>query len=145
ADNADRQRKMIQDREKRILDSISDAFGSIDEHSRLIHANKQLAALTLQPLPQIVGKEIWEILPELAAPTARAELERSLRDETHVRLEIYFSRSGCWYEVRLYPQERGLSIFCHNITEQKRGEERLRESEERLRLASEAARIGTWT
>ena len=92
ADHADRQRKMIQQREKRILDSISDAFGSIDQHWRFIHANEQMADLILQSLPEILGKEIWGLLPELAAADTRTELERALREQTPVRMDLYISR-----------------------------------------------------
>src|SRR5215471_11332289 len=52
---------------------------------------------------------------------------------------------GRWYETSAYPQAQGLSLFSHEITDRKRAEQSLRESEERLRLAPEAARIGTWT
>jgi PAS domain S-box-containing protein len=133
------------ERERRILNSVSDAFGAVDENWRFVHANEKLATLTGQPLGELPGKPAWEVWPELAEPPVREELERALRDQTSARVEVFMPRLDRWYETNAYPQPHGLSLFSLDITDRKQAEEVLREAGDRLRLAPEAARIGIWT
>lgn len=133
------------ERERTILSSISDAFGSVDEDWRFVHANERLAMLTAKPLGELLGKQAWQVWPELAETPVREALERAFRDRIPVRVEVFVQHLSRWYETSAYPQARGLSLFSRDITERKRAEEILREAEERLRLAPEAARIGIWT
>jgi PAS domain S-box-containing protein len=133
------------ERERRILNSVSDAFGALDENWRFVHANEKLATLTGQPLGELPGKLAWEVWPELAEPPVREELERALREQTAARVEVFMPRLDRWYETNAYPQPHGLSLFSLDITDRKHAEEVLREAGDRLRLAPEAARIGTWT
>lgn len=137
--------EVSRERERTILNSVSDAFGSVDENWRFVHANARLATLTGHPLVELLGKQAWEAWPELAETPAREELERARRDQVPVRVEVFMPRLGCWYETSAYPQACGLSLFSRDITDRKRAEEILREAEERLRLAPEAARMGVWT
>ncbi|HVN06439.1 MAG TPA: PAS domain S-box protein [Bryobacteraceae bacterium] len=132
-------------RERTILNSVSDGVGSLDEHWQFVHANEQLARLTLLPATELLGKRLWDAWPELAERRARQELKRAFDEHVPVRFEVCIPRLDCWYETCAYPQKLGLSLFSHDITDRKRAERLLRESEERLRLAPEAARIGTWT
>lgn len=137
--------EIARDRETTILNSISDAFGSVDENWHFVHANDRLATLTGLPLEELIGKEAWGAWPELGVAPARRELERARREQVLVRVEIFAPGLGRWYETSAYPQAHGLSLFSRDITDRKRAEEILREAEERLRLAPEAARIGIWT
>jgi PAS domain S-box-containing protein len=132
-------------RERRILNSVSDAFGALDENWRFVHANEKLATLTGQPLSELPGKPAWDVWPELWEPPIRQQLERALREQTPARVEVFMPRLDRWYETNAYPQPHGLSLFSLDITDRKHAEEILREAGDRLRLAPEAARIGTWT
>ena len=145
ADKAHGEAKEARDRERTILNSISDGFGALDADWQFVHANEQLAALTRLPLTELLGKRLWDAWPELAESPARQELQRASDQQVPVRIEVFIPRLNCWHETCAYPQERGLSLFSHDITDRKQAERLLRESEERLRLAPEAARIGIWT
>jgi PAS domain S-box-containing protein len=132
------------ERERDILNSISDAFGSVDESWQFLHANERFATLTGHPLGQLPGKRAWDAWPELAESPVRGELERAMREQIPARVEVFMPRLQRWYETSAYPQAGGLSLFSRDITDRKHAEEILREAEDRLRLAPEAARIGIW-
>jgi PAS domain S-box-containing protein len=132
------------ERERAILNSISDAFGSLDENWQFLHANERFAMLTSQALDQLPGKKAWDVWPELAEAPVREELERALREQIPVRVEVFMPRTRRWYETSAYPLARGLSLFSRDITDRKHSEEILREAQDRLRLAPESARIGIW-
>jgi PAS domain S-box-containing protein len=48
-----------------------------------------------------------------------------------------------WYNVHVYPHEDGIAVYFQVITERKRTEESLRESEERLRNAQRIGKLGS--
>ncbi|MFN7992690.1 MAG: PAS domain S-box protein [Bryobacteraceae bacterium] len=145
ADHASTEAEAARERESRILNSISDSFGSLDAEWKFTHANARLGVLTGLEQPHLLGRSLWDVWPELNGSAARRELERAMRNRVSVRSEWHSAAADRWYEISTYPQAAGLSLFIHEITERKRAERILRDSEERLRLAPEAARMGIWT
>jgi PAS domain S-box-containing protein len=145
AANAQRQALVARERQERILNSISDAFGALDADGRVTYTNQNLAAITNQRQNDLLGKQIWEVLPELADNGPKDALRRAFQERVATRFEVFVSHLSCWYEMSAYPLDLGLSLFCRDMTERKEAERILRESEERLRFAPEAAMIGTWT
>src|SRR5215472_451781 len=145
AAEADSKAEAARERERTILNSVSDAFGSLDENWQFVHANEKLALLTGHAAGELLGKQVWEVWPELAGSPAKEDLERAFQEKLAVRVETFMRQLGRWYETSAYPQACGLSLFTHDITDRKLAEKVLREAEERFRLAPEAARIGTWT
>jgi PAS domain S-box-containing protein len=141
---AKRETESALERERAMLNSISDAFGSLDENWQFLHANERFATLTGQALQQLRGMKAWDAWPELAEASVREELERAMREQIPVRVEVFEPRTQRWYETSAYPLAGGLSLFSRDITDRKHSEEILREAEDRLRLAPESARIGIW-
>jgi PAS domain-containing protein len=93
----------VRARERAILNSISDAFGSLDAEWRFVHANENLAALTSLPVSGLLGKSVWEVWPELAAHPAREEIERAAQTRTPRRVEVFMPVANRWYETCAYP------------------------------------------
>ena len=58
--------------------------------------------------------------------------------------EAYYAPCGVWYEVHAYPDTTGFSVYFRDISEWKRAERALRESEVSLRRVQAAAKTGTW-
>ena len=62
-----------------------------------------------------------------------------------VRLEAISPILGHWVDMSIYPAaEGGLSVYFRDISEKKRGEAELRESEARFRLTAEAVPQIVW-
>ncbi len=114
------------ERERAILNSISDAFGSLDENWQFLHANERFATLTGQELDQ-PGKSPRRVA-QLAEAPVREELERAMREQIPVRVEVFMQRANRWYETSAYPLARGLSVFSRDITDRKHSEVILREA-----------------
>jgi len=147
---SERRRRELEAANRRVvqvLDSITDGFMTLDREWRVVYANRR-AEETIGRLRRspdgLVGKVLWEEFPDLVGSMIQREYERAVRDGVTVQFEFFYPPLGAWFELRGYPSPDGLSVYFQDVTDRKRGEESLRESEERLRMAVEAGRMGTW-
>jgi PAS domain S-box-containing protein len=83
----------------------------------------------------------------LFAATGEALSKVALSGEP-ARFEYCDAASDRWFDASAYPVDppemRRVAVLLRDITDHKRAESALRESEERLRMALEAGRMGAW-
>jgi diguanylate cyclase (GGDEF)-like protein/PAS domain S-box-containing protein len=119
-----------------VLESITDAFFALDREWRFTYVNAQAEDLFSNAREDLVGERIWE------DPTFHPHYRKAVEEGATVRFEARYPQSGAWYSVRAYPSASGLSVYLQDITERKKAEEALKESEERFRSTFEDAPIG---
>jgi PAS domain S-box-containing protein len=119
------------------LESISDAFYTIDHNYRFIYANQAAKQFFRIDEQQLIGRIIWEVFPSLIGTTSQQQLTIASSSKQPVQFEDYILPYNQWFEVKAYPSEFGLSVHSHNITERKRTADKLLESEKSFRLLAE--------
>ena len=106
-----------------VMERISDGFGSLDRDWRYTFVNERLAQMVGRRREDLLGRHIWTEFPE-AIGTPVYEAYRSAMDEQkRIDLKHYYPPFGRWFQHRFYPSAEGLSVFSHDITEEKRAEE----------------------
>jgi PAS domain S-box-containing protein len=143
-------RDLLQQRET-VLTSISDAFSALDREWRYIYVNDKVAELAGLPKEEIIGRVIWEIFPDAVGTEFHLRCAHVRKTGQPEHFEAYYKPWDKWLDTRIYPTKEGLVIFRGDVTERKKQEELLHESqrklkelEERSRLAVEAADVGTF-
>ncbi|HEX8338858.1 MAG TPA: PAS domain S-box protein, partial [Pyrinomonadaceae bacterium] len=127
------------ERRANILDRIEDGFVAFDREWRVTYINRQAARLIsrLQKDPgELVGKNVWEELPDLVGSKPYEEYHRAVAEQVTTHFEFYYPLIESWLHVRAYPSQDGLSVFFQDVTERKRAEAALG----RYQLLSERAR-----
>ncbi|MBD2013429.1 PAS domain S-box protein [Microcoleus sp. FACHB-53] len=125
-----------------ILESITDAFFALDKDWRYTYLNRQAELLLQRKREELLGQVMWDEFPEAVGSTFDREYHRAVSEQVSVEFESFYPPLNVWFEVHAYPSREGLSVYFRNISDRKRAEAALRESEERFHQAFENAAIG---
>jgi PAS domain S-box-containing protein len=119
-----------------ILESINDAFFSLDREWRFTYLNSVFARFLGRRAEDLIGKVLWEEYPWMLGTVYEESYRQAVRDQTPVRFEAPGVISGRWYQVYAYPSsDDGLSVFCTDIDERRKA----REDVEQARAEAEEA------
>ncbi len=114
---------------KNILESINDGFAAFDRQWRCTYVNDRATELSRISREQILGKNVWELYPNSAGTTIHAELCHAMEAGVSVHFEEHYTPFDLWFEVDAYPTKDGLAVFGRDVTERKRFNERLQQTQ----------------
>ncbi|YAF95132.1 MAG: GAF domain-containing protein [Nodularia sp. CChRGM 3473] len=127
-----------------LLESISDAFFALDQEWQFTYINGQAARLMQKTQNQLLGKNIWQAMPELIETKFYHEYHRAIAEQISVEFEEFYPPLNSWFRVHAYPGRDGLSVYFQDITEWQQTAAALRQSEERWQLALHGNNDGIW-
>jgi diguanylate cyclase (GGDEF)-like protein/PAS domain S-box-containing protein len=122
-----------------MLDNIGDAFFAVDRDWRIIYANRKAAAFVGVDIEESIGRPLLEVAPMLEGSALLEHYRKAMDSGEAGVLQSRWEASGAWVEARACPTEDGLSVYFHDITDQRRAADALRRSEQRFRSLFEQA------
>ena len=117
----------------RVLESIGDAFYALDRDWRATYVNQKTAALIGRDKEELLGKTLWEIVPDFLRPAVHTQFTQAMETGRNTIFVEYYEAVDAWTEIRLYPHADGISVFFHDITKRRKADEAVRIGEHRLR------------
>ena len=111
------------------LESMSDAFFTLDSEWRFTYLNPQTEVILGRRREDLVGKDLWEAFPEAVGSRFDEEFRRASREGVPVRFEEVYEPRGRTLDVRAYPVPDGLAIYFCDVTTERSHEERLRQAQ----------------
>ena len=102
-----------------VLESISDAFYSLDREWRFTYVNEHAQRVLERPRGDLLGRSFWEVFPYKAEMAYHPEFHRALATGQPAAFELYSAPLKKWLGVHAYPSEEGLSVYVQDITERK--------------------------
>jgi formate hydrogenlyase transcriptional activator len=115
-----------------ILESIGDAFYSLDKALRFTYVNRKTEELWAMRREDLLGKDFLEVFPQAVGTPGYHECMRALNQGCIVNFEALSPILNRWVEVSVYPTTTGLSIYFRDVTDRKIAIDELRRSEERF-------------
>jgi len=141
-----------------VLDNAPVGLGFLDHELRIRRSNRALTAMSERALGTVLGREIWDVLPELRGP-----LEDRLRSVVNggrmvpnVEASVPSAANPGLlrhFQLSFYPMRDadgtagsdGAGVVITDVTTRTRVERRLKQSEERFRSLIEATASIVWT
>jgi PAS domain S-box-containing protein len=124
-----------------ILASIPDGHYELDREWRFVRINDRALAYFGRDR-ELIGQSFWDVFPATRGSAFEEQYRKAVSESTSTHFEeksVVFTDT--WVEFHAYPtEERGLSVFFRDITEEKRAKIALQESEQRW--ATTLASIG---
>lgn len=100
-----------------ILEDITGGFFAVDQDWRFTYVNPTAARLVGRSAADLVGKSLWEQVPELVGTAFDEQYHRVMAERVTVEVEAYYAPFNRWYRGRGYPGRRGMSVLFEDITE----------------------------
>jgi PAS domain S-box-containing protein len=103
-----------------ILESMSDAFFTLDRDWRYTYINAEGARLVQRTSEELLGRKMLDVFPEAAESKFYAAYERCFRDQVVVEVDEHYEPLDTWFAARVYPTPEGLAVYYRNITDQQK-------------------------
>jgi PAS domain S-box-containing protein len=115
-----------------LLANISDGFIALDNEWRFTHLNAAAERMLQRKADQVIGRTVFNTLDlDPDDPFQLGYLESKQSGEP-VAFSAYSKRYGVWFEVRGHPHSGGYTVFCRDVTEERRAHRALLESKRKL-------------
>ena len=106
-----------------ILEKITAAYVEFDPGWRYVYVNSAAARMLDRAPEELIGKNLWEVFPELIGTMTDQEFHRAERERVDVRFAYFSPVLHRWVEMQAIPSENGFCVFFHDITKHREAEE----------------------
>jgi diguanylate cyclase (GGDEF)-like protein/PAS domain S-box-containing protein len=136
--------RKFDERRYSILESVQDGIFIVDDRWRFSHINEKAEELLHSTAADIVGRRVDKVLDPLASDLL-PEMRNVRNNGMPVERTQFFPASNTWVEIRIQPADREIVVYLRDVSDRKRAEILLRDSERRLRLLLEQVPALLWT
>jgi PAS domain S-box-containing protein len=129
--SAAEQARAMAERLTMTLESLTDAFFTVDREWRFTYVNGEAERMMRLERSQVLGRCLQDAYPELEELGILPHLRRAMDEGVTVQFEAYYPPHDIWVQVKVFPSKQGLAIDVKDITD------RVEAHEEVLRLNAE--------
>jgi signal transduction histidine kinase len=111
------------------LESMSEAFFMLDAEWRFTYLNPQTEPFLTVSRDDLLGVTVWDGFPNVVGTRFEDEYRRAVRDQVPVRFEETVGAADLTVQVRAFPVTTGLAVYFSDVTEERRRDLRIQQTE----------------
>lgn len=121
--------KRTAERLERTLESMTDAFFTLDQEWRFTYVNGQFERTVGCSRTEVIGRNVCEAFPDAGYSGFKDQFEHARGTGEAVHFEAHYEPLAKWLEVNAYPSDEGLTVYFRDVTQRREVEEQLRQSQ----------------
>jgi PAS domain S-box-containing protein len=98
------------------LESITDAFFTVDHDWHFTYVNRQAERLWGRTRDAMLGRVLWDIFPDALGTAFHHWYQRAMGGETGISFEALYPPLQMWFGIDCHPSEDGLSVYFRDVT-----------------------------
>jgi PAS domain S-box-containing protein len=132
------------------FERVDDAFFAVDEAWRVTYVNEAGADVLRQAMDSdydtddLIGRHLWDEVPDAVGTTFYEKYHEAMETQRSVSFEAQYEPIDVWFEVQVYPDEAGLSVYFTDVTDRKEHEQELVKLQDLLEQMERVADVGGW-
>lgn len=111
------------------LESITDAFITLDRHWRFTFINHRAEQLLARDRADLFGRVIWDEFPQIVSTTFEQQFRSAIQFGRSVKFREFYAPLNLWLDVRAYPSSEGLATYFQDISDRIVLEEKLHQAQ----------------
>jgi PAS domain S-box-containing protein len=106
----------LTERLRKTLESITDAFYTVDRDWCFTYVNARAKELMRQPRDDLLDCNLWKKFPAALGTIFQHEFETAMASGETAYFEGDYAPFDEWREVYVYPSSLGLAVYCRDVT-----------------------------
>ncbi|MEQ7800338.1 PAS domain S-box protein [Pedobacter sp. ASV1-7] len=108
-----------------ILESITDAFYTVNKNWEFTYINKSFERILKRTREELLGKVLWEAFPDTVELDYYNQYHKAVNEKVSVHFEEFYPFPPLWFSVNAYPTHTGLAVYLMDITDQKNYQQKI--------------------
>jgi PAS domain S-box-containing protein len=122
----DRQSRFRSDDElTRLMETLPAALVRLDRDWTIAYVNANAENIYGRTREQLVGTDVWEAFPEAQGTVIEDTYRKAMDTGDPGTLEVYFAPLDVHFDVRIWPDADGLTLFFHDVNDRVRAQQAL--------------------
>jgi PAS domain S-box-containing protein len=109
----------------RLMETLPAALVRLDRDWTIAYVNANAEKIYGRTRDQLVGLDVWDAFPEARGTIIEQSYRRAMDTGEPDTLEVYFQPLDVHFDVRIWPDAEGLTLFFHDVNDRVRAQQAL--------------------
>jgi PAS domain S-box-containing protein len=109
----------------RLMETLPAALVRLDRDWTIAYVNANAESIYGRTREQLVGRDVWEAFPEARGTVIEDSYRKAMDTGEPGTLEVYFEPLDVHFDVRVWPDDEGLTLFFHDVNDRVRAQRAL--------------------